>query len=44
MLTVTSPNESPRPSVNECRVNNKMKIEILGITANHVVTTVGTPS
>lgn len=43
-LTVTSPNESPKPSVNECSVNNKINIDILGITASHVVTTVGTPS
>lgn len=43
-LTVTSPNESPIPSVNECNVNSRMKIEILGITASHVVTIVGTPS
>jgi len=43
-LTVTSPNESPTPSVSECSVSNKIMIEILGITASHVVTIVGTPS
>ena len=43
-LTVTSPRESPIPSVSECSVNSKIKIEILGITASHVVTIVGTPS
>jgi hypothetical protein len=43
-LTVTSPSVSPTPSVNECRVNNSTIIEILGITASHVVTIVGTPS
>ena len=44
ILTVTSPNESPRPSDTECNVNKKIKIEILGITASQVVTIVGTPS
>jgi hypothetical protein len=43
-FTVISPNDSPKPSVNELSVNNSTKIEILGITANQVVTIVGTPS
>ena len=48
-FTVTSPNVSPKPSVthgatHEFSVNNNTKIEILGITASHVVTIVGTPS
>ena len=39
-----SPNVSPRPSVSELTVSSNTKIEILGITLNHVVTIVGTPS
>ena len=43
-LTVISPIDRPNPSVSECSVNNKTNIDILGITANQVVTIVGTPS
>jgi hypothetical protein len=43
-LTSTSPKERPIPSVNECKVNNRIIIEILGITANQVVTIEGTLS